>query len=316
MAVQFRNKRRIKKLTAAAAAQEAAMAEVEEEDDIPPFGTRAIESGIEVDGIWISRNNTPAGTPKVGMTPNPSRPPSPDSRSTVAFPSPAATNGSDLSLPKPAVLGRGKSASVGASFPHAGVHDTGSRSKLDGRRVKSEYYPRFEQEGESDSDMPRSNSVCSGAAGVGIGYAIPQNSIYSSAASCIGGDGAASSMHSFNFTPFATASENNLPSKSRSGDGGILGCGLLGNGQHRYASGPPYEQAHLNPKENCRDIDEREHGDLLPLYSHRRFNVAETGQLGPGRSSSSGFFGLIRDDGGKAATHPLEAVVTQVDRPS
>lgn len=31
-------------------------------DDGPsiPFGIRAIESGIEVDGVWISRNNTPA----------------------------------------------------------------------------------------------------------------------------------------------------------------------------------------------------------------------------------------------------------------
>ncbi|KAI5200175.1 hypothetical protein AUEXF2481DRAFT_25152 [Aureobasidium subglaciale EXF-2481] len=33
-------------------------------DDRPsvPFGIRAIESGIEVDGVWISRNNTPAGS--------------------------------------------------------------------------------------------------------------------------------------------------------------------------------------------------------------------------------------------------------------
>jgi hypothetical protein len=33
-------------------------------DDGPsiPFGIRAIESGIEVDGVWISRNNTPAAS--------------------------------------------------------------------------------------------------------------------------------------------------------------------------------------------------------------------------------------------------------------
>lgn len=30
-------------------------------DDIP-FGIRAIESGIEVDGVWISRTNTPVGS--------------------------------------------------------------------------------------------------------------------------------------------------------------------------------------------------------------------------------------------------------------
>ena len=27
-----------------------------------PFGVRALESGIEVDGVWISRSNTPAGS--------------------------------------------------------------------------------------------------------------------------------------------------------------------------------------------------------------------------------------------------------------
>jgi hypothetical protein len=27
-----------------------------------PFGIRALESGVEVDGVWISRNNTPAGS--------------------------------------------------------------------------------------------------------------------------------------------------------------------------------------------------------------------------------------------------------------
>ena len=27
-----------------------------------PFGVRAIESGIEVDGVWISRSNTPSGS--------------------------------------------------------------------------------------------------------------------------------------------------------------------------------------------------------------------------------------------------------------
>lgn len=30
----------------------------DDEDDIP-FGIRAIESGVEVDGVWISRSNTP-----------------------------------------------------------------------------------------------------------------------------------------------------------------------------------------------------------------------------------------------------------------
>ncbi|KAF2639861.1 hypothetical protein P280DRAFT_51358 [Massarina eburnea CBS 473.64] len=40
---------------------EAQLQVVPKEDDIP-FGIRAIESGIEVDGVWISRSNTPAGS--------------------------------------------------------------------------------------------------------------------------------------------------------------------------------------------------------------------------------------------------------------
>jgi hypothetical protein len=39
----------------------------EMKNDIP-FGIRAIESGIEVDGVWISRSNTPVGSSRSSMT--------------------------------------------------------------------------------------------------------------------------------------------------------------------------------------------------------------------------------------------------------
>ena len=32
-----------------------------------PFGVRAIESGIEVDGVWISRSNTPVGSSRASI---------------------------------------------------------------------------------------------------------------------------------------------------------------------------------------------------------------------------------------------------------
>ncbi|KAF9695946.1 hypothetical protein EKO04_006188 [Ascochyta lentis] len=38
----------------------------EMKDDIP-FGVRAIESGIEVDGVWISRTNTPVGSSRASV---------------------------------------------------------------------------------------------------------------------------------------------------------------------------------------------------------------------------------------------------------
>lgn len=38
----------------------------EMKEDIP-FGVRAIESGIEVDGVWISRSNTPVGSSRASI---------------------------------------------------------------------------------------------------------------------------------------------------------------------------------------------------------------------------------------------------------
>ncbi|CAG7983451.1 unnamed protein product [Penicillium nalgiovense] len=49
-------------------------------DDIP-FGARALERGIEVEGIWISDPNTPTQSPCQPATPVPSRPVSPAPRS-------------------------------------------------------------------------------------------------------------------------------------------------------------------------------------------------------------------------------------------
>jgi hypothetical protein len=46
---------------------EAQPIKVETKDEIP-FGIRAIESGIEVDGVWISRSNTPVGSSRSSMT--------------------------------------------------------------------------------------------------------------------------------------------------------------------------------------------------------------------------------------------------------
>lgn len=41
--------------------------EVETKEDVP-FGIRAIESGIEVDGVWISRSNTPVGSSRTSLS--------------------------------------------------------------------------------------------------------------------------------------------------------------------------------------------------------------------------------------------------------
>ncbi|OQE31739.1 hypothetical protein PENSTE_c001G03022 [Penicillium steckii] len=58
-------------------------------DDIP-FGARALERGIQIEGIWISNHNTPIQTPHPPGTPLRSRAPSPAAR-VFLLPSPSPT---------------------------------------------------------------------------------------------------------------------------------------------------------------------------------------------------------------------------------
>lgn len=54
-------------------------------DDIP-FGARALERGVQIEGIWISNHNTPVQTPRQPGTPIESRSPSPAPKSFSAHP--------------------------------------------------------------------------------------------------------------------------------------------------------------------------------------------------------------------------------------
>ncbi|EFR00405.1 hypothetical protein MGYG_03409 [Nannizzia gypsea CBS 118893] len=45
--------------------------------DLIPFGSRALESGIEIEGIWVSKNNTPLASPIPAATPEGTRPGTP-----------------------------------------------------------------------------------------------------------------------------------------------------------------------------------------------------------------------------------------------
>ncbi|WEW61623.1 hypothetical protein PRK78_007114 [Emydomyces testavorans] len=55
-------------------------------DDDVPFGSRAIESGIEVEGIWISNHSTPRRSPQSPGTPEEARPSSQTSSQFNSFP--------------------------------------------------------------------------------------------------------------------------------------------------------------------------------------------------------------------------------------
>ncbi|OJD26768.1 hypothetical protein ACJ73_01841 [Blastomyces percursus] len=283
-------------------------------DEIP-FGSRAIERGIEVEGIWISNPNTPAGSPIWGPTPGPSRPASLGSKSTLTFHPPLPSrSGSDYLSPKTATLGRSKPASVSLPLPYPGLHNTANASSLGtkGRRAKSEFVPRNEQEREAESHIPQSDNGYAefefGELGGGVESSDqPQGSGYSSMNSCIAEDESALEPRESNFiTPIATASKNNLHLHCRSveSESGALEC-VSRNAQLRSASGPPYEQTHLHSMENCRAVDDQQHGDLLPLHSRRRFSIAETGQFGNGRS------GCVEVDDRDDENDHVHAIATQ-----
>jgi hypothetical protein len=118
---------RLRKYTALAVAKEAHRQEMQRvrstrrrKGPEVPFGIRAIESGIEVDGVWISRSNTPA----------PSAPPSPASAASIALrPTPpkqedsadrssTTSNISRLDIPQPV------HAYPGAYSRHSGSYST------------------------------------------------------------------------------------------------------------------------------------------------------------------------------------------------
>jgi len=87
-------------------AQPVAQVTEETKNEIP-FGIRAIQSGIEVDGVWISRTNTPVGSsraslysekiPRAGLNNNNNN------------------NNSQLELPQPVAQGSSRNSSCAPS---------------------------------------------------------------------------------------------------------------------------------------------------------------------------------------------------------
>lgn len=102
-------------------AQPVTAVSVEPKDEIP-FGIRAIQSGIEIDGVWISRTNTPIGS----------------SRNSISE-MPRSYNNSQLELPQAVMYGssRNSSQAPSSSFDRAvsaeRIPNDGSRSSSPGR---------------------------------------------------------------------------------------------------------------------------------------------------------------------------------------
>lgn len=84
-------------------AQPVGQAAARHKDEVP-FGVRAIQSGIEVEGVYISRSNTPVASSR---------------NSFVSGNATHSRNNSQLELPKSALLGSGESSRPPSSFDRA-----------------------------------------------------------------------------------------------------------------------------------------------------------------------------------------------------
>jgi hypothetical protein len=77
----------------------------EDTKDEIPFGIRAIQSGIEVDGVWISQSNTPVGSSRASV---------------MSEKLPRSFNNSQLELPQPVAQGSSRNSSrAPSSFDRA-----------------------------------------------------------------------------------------------------------------------------------------------------------------------------------------------------
>ncbi|KAL8872197.1 MAG: hypothetical protein Q9174_002129 [Haloplaca sp. 1 TL-2023] len=113
---------------------------VQEGNEVP-FGIRAIESGIEVDGVWISRSNTPAnstpGTPapnSPALSANPEPHVQPTAQSNRAS---TASNMSRLEIPQPAHGPRRVSPSSSTNTAHMRVSGNPFDRSLSSERIPS-----------------------------------------------------------------------------------------------------------------------------------------------------------------------------------
>ena len=217
-------------------------AQREESKDDVPFGIRAIESGIEVDGVWISRSNTPVVSSRSSIT---------------GTQIPRSGNGSLLELPNSMVQNPSRNSSCAPSAFDVAVN--AERINTNDSRSPS---PKARGQPTGDccskcghSTRDRNSSALQALEGSpsAPGPARRDTSNDKSGSSSITGDNSGKSSR-------RTSNENDSMA---------------------LTDGRPYEAAYLNPKHAsmAAPIARNPHIDML--QNHRMSHVAETGQLTP-----------------------------------
>ncbi|KAF2003297.1 hypothetical protein P154DRAFT_102986 [Amniculicola lignicola CBS 123094] len=228
--------------------------EIEGKDDTP-FGIRAIESGIEIDGVWISRGNTPIGS-TVG--------------STVG-----STAGSSASSINEGRLGHSGNNSIleQPRATHASSSRTSSRPPSSGfdRAVSAERLPNHSRSSSPGREPttnhrgrpPQARSALYHNAN------IDQNS---------------TTLYALEGRSLPNPSINNSAQPSSSNSNKSNSSSSQNSDESDYMSlpdAPPYEPAYINPKHSSMAIPGHPSWDIDMLLNHRLSHVAETGQLTP-----------------------------------
>ncbi|KAL8948142.1 MAG: hypothetical protein Q9222_005641 [Ikaeria aurantiellina] len=234
-----------------------------------PFGIRAIESGIEVDGVWISRSNTPASSvpasPALSANKESTAPPLviPDRTST-------ASNMSRLEIPQPA---------HGHIRPNSGRSPNSNHSRVSGNP--------FERPLSSEQSASRASSLYSEHTPRGrptyqprrashLRYSNSHMTENAEALASLEGrqlsskTGSKSSQGSTEYDSYGQrASDDSWSGSSAENQRPRPGASQATNQPH-------YQPTSVNP------IHPRyNHSDLDSLASHRKSHAAETGQLLP-----------------------------------
>lgn len=234
-----------------------------------PFGVRAIESGIEVDGVWISRSNTPVGSSRASIM-SETRLPQNFNNSALELPqmSYASSRGSSAA---PSSFDRAVSAErlptndsrSGSPPDHIYQTRPGPSSPVQSYSRNSTTLQNLERSGPPSRKYRRQSA-----------YTQPDNITARNA-------------------QFGESSGSSKKSSRRTSDE----SDYMAIGQDVRA----YETAYMRPSSGMSPIDPRTDLDLL--QSHRMSHVAETGQLTPRvrRPGNSGEWASVADN--QVATH-------------
>ena len=213
----------------------------EDTKDEIPFGIRAIQSGIEVDGVWISRTNTPVGSSRASI---------------MSEKFPRNMNNSQLELPQPVAQGSSRNSSrAPSSFDRAvsaellSNTDSRSSSPARGHQHDGPRCSNCNHHVSQSAHLSGSSSPCRYSA-----ERFVTNTNHPSARA----------------SPLGQV-ESSFKSSSRNSDE----SDYMAINQDVRA----YETAYLPPNGAQRTIDPKT--DLELLRSHRLSHVAETGQLMP-----------------------------------